>query len=134
MRFAPLALLFAVTLPAAASHHGHRGQGHGKHHAKAQAVKAAAPRKMDSERATQIQSALIAHGYLTGSPTGSWDEQSQAAMVKLQSDNHWQTKIVPDSRAIIMLGLGPGTGTSTPTGTNDTPSTDGNTFANVGPQ
>ena len=27
-------------------------------------------------------------------------------MQKLQSDNGWQTKFVPDSRAIIKLGLG----------------------------
>jgi hypothetical protein len=32
-------------------------------------------------------------------------------MEKLQADNGWQTKIVPDSRAIIKLGLGP---TATP--------------------
>ena len=32
---------------------------------------------------------------------------SQAAMVKYQSDNGWQTKITPDSRALIKLGLGP---------------------------
>ncbi len=30
-----------------------------------------------------------------------------AAMQKLQADNGWQTKLVPDSRAIIKLGLGP---------------------------
>jgi hypothetical protein len=28
-------------------------------------------------------------------------------MQKFQSDNGWQTKLVPDSRAIIKLGLGP---------------------------
>ena len=61
---------------------------------------------MDSERATQIQSALIKQGYLTGTPSGVWDSQSIAAMQKLQSDNGWQTKIVPDSRALIKLGLG----------------------------
>jgi hypothetical protein len=32
---------------------------------------------------------------------------TQAAMQKLQADNGWQTKLVPDSRAIIKLGLGP---------------------------
>ena len=62
---------------------------------------------MSSERATEIQSALIQRGYLTGEPTGSWDTASVAAMQKLQSDNGWQTKYVPDSRAIIKLGLGP---------------------------
>jgi hypothetical protein len=28
-------------------------------------------------------------------------------MVKYQGDNGWQTKEVPDSRALIKLGLGP---------------------------
>ena len=62
---------------------------------------------MDTERATQIQTALIKSGYLSGEATGAWDAQSIAAMQKLQSDNGWQTKIVPDSRALIKLGLGP---------------------------
>jgi len=62
---------------------------------------------IDPERATQIQVALIHAGYLTGTPSGTWDAQTQAAMEKLQADNGWQTKIVPDARAIIKLGLGP---------------------------
>ncbi|MES2391448.1 MAG: peptidoglycan-binding domain-containing protein [Acidobacteriota bacterium] len=62
---------------------------------------------MTTERATEIQTALIKQGYLTGEPTGKWDAASIAAMQKLQSDNGWQTKIMPDSRAIIKLGLGP---------------------------
>jgi hypothetical protein len=28
-------------------------------------------------------------------------------MQKFQEDNGWQTKLIPDSRAIIKLGLGP---------------------------
>ncbi len=59
------------------------------------------------ERATQIQAALIKAGYLTGEPTGTWDTSTAAAMQKLQGDNGWQTKLVPDARAIIKLGLGP---------------------------
>lgn len=62
---------------------------------------------MSSERATEIQSALIQRGYLSGEPTGTWDAASYAAMQKMQSDNGWQTKLVPDSRALIKLGLGP---------------------------
>lgn len=62
---------------------------------------------MDMQRATEIQQALIQAHYLNGSPTGQWDAESQAAMTKYQSDNHWQTKITPDSRALIKLGLGP---------------------------
>ncbi len=68
---------------------------------------------ISSERATEIQSALIQQGYLSGEPTGTWDSASASAMQKLQGDNGWQTKLVPDSRALIKLGLGPNT-TPTP--------------------
>lgn len=67
----------------------------------------ATARGIDAGRATQIQTALIKAGYLTGTPTGTWDVSSQAAMERLQADNGWQTKLVPDARAIIRLGLGP---------------------------
>jgi hypothetical protein len=59
------------------------------------------------ERATEIQTALIKSGYMTGEPSGEWDATTQSAMQKLQAANGWQTKLVPDSRAIIKLGLGP---------------------------
>ena len=72
------------------------------------AKKPIGPRSIDDQRATQIQSALIKAGYLNGEPSGHWDSASQAAMEKLQADNGWQTKLVPDSRALIKLGLGPG--------------------------
>jgi hypothetical protein len=62
---------------------------------------------IEPARATELQTALIKYGYLTGSPSGTWDAETQAAMQKLQADNGWQTKLVPDSRAIIKLGLGP---------------------------
>ena len=65
---------------------------------------------IEPERATQIQTALIKAGYLTGTPSGQWDGETQAAMEKMQAANGWQTKLVPDSRAIIKLGLGPNTG------------------------
>ena len=61
---------------------------------------------IDSARATPIPTALIKAGYMTGTPSGIWDAQTQAAMEKLQSGNGWQTKLVPDSRALIKLGLG----------------------------
>jgi hypothetical protein len=63
--------------------------------------------RIDSDRSREIQEALIREHYLQGKPTGTWDAASQRAMVKFQSDNGWQTKIVPDSRALIKLGLGP---------------------------
>jgi hypothetical protein len=59
------------------------------------------------DRATEIQTALIKAGYMTGTPTGTWDSTTQQAMQKMQSDNGWQTRITPDSRALIKLGLGP---------------------------
>jgi hypothetical protein len=63
--------------------------------------------KIDSQRARQIQEALIREHYLTGKPSGAWDSATQAAMQKYQADNGWQSKTTPDSRALIKLGLGP---------------------------
>ena len=60
-----------------------------------------------SDRATQIQTALIQQNYLKGTPTGQWDSQTQVAMRQYQSDHGGQTKLTPDSRALISLGLGP---------------------------
>jgi peptidoglycan hydrolase-like protein with peptidoglycan-binding domain len=62
---------------------------------------------MDAERVSQIQQALIREHYLSGDATGKWDATTQAAMQKYQSDQGWQTKLLPDSRAIKKLGLGP---------------------------
>ena len=63
--------------------------------------------KIDSERATAIQQALIREHYLTGEPAGTWNEVSEEAMRRYQADHGWQSKTVPDSRALISLGLGP---------------------------
>jgi len=54
-----------------------------------------------------IQQALLREHYLTGTPTSEWNEASEAAMRRYQEDNGWQTVVVPDSRALIKLGLGP---------------------------
>ena len=62
---------------------------------------------IDPTRVREIQSALIREHYMDGQPTGAWDARTKAAMTKYQGDNGWQTKKVPDSRAIIKLGLGP---------------------------
>src|SRR5271156_1636240 len=64
-------------------------------------------RAIDSSRASEIQTALIHQKYLTGAPSGQWDSQTQVAMRQYQSDHGWQTKLTPDSRALISLGLGP---------------------------
>jgi hypothetical protein len=62
---------------------------------------------IDSDRVTQIQQALIHEHYLTGDPNGDWDSTTIAAMQKYQADHGWQTKLMPDSRALNSLGLGP---------------------------
>lgn len=59
------------------------------------------------ERVTQIQQALIREHYLTGEANGQWDAPTQAAMQKYQAAQGWQTKLMPDSRALVKLGLGP---------------------------
>jgi len=63
--------------------------------------------KIDPARARQIQEALIREKYLSGEPTGIWDTRAEQAMLRYQSDNGWQAKVTPDSRALIKLGLGP---------------------------
>jgi hypothetical protein len=63
--------------------------------------------KIDASRAREIQEALIREHYLDGTASGVWDARSQNAMVRFQADNGWQSKVVPDSRALIKLGLGP---------------------------
>jgi hypothetical protein len=63
--------------------------------------------KIDSQRAREIQEALIREHYLDGQATGTWNDASQKAMERFQADNGWQSKSVPDSRALIKLGLGP---------------------------
>lgn len=103
-------LLF--TLPSLASTHARRGptsQRLFNHHSTHAASKPATQRAIDDTRATEIQTALIHAGYLSGDATGHWDSGTEAAMQKFQSDNGWQTKLIPDSRAIIKLGLGPNT-------------------------
>ena len=63
--------------------------------------------KIDSDRVRAIQEALIREHYLAGEPTGTWNQASEDAMRKYQADHGWQSKTVPDSRALISLGLGP---------------------------
>lgn len=62
---------------------------------------------IEPARVTEIQQALIREHYFTGEATGRWDATTEAAMQKYQADQGWQTKLMPDSRAIKKLGLGP---------------------------
>lgn len=95
---------------------------HAKKHPEAKANKASHPRAghpakkakkirgqqaIDTTRTREIQQALIREHYLNGEPSGKWDATTQAAMHRYQADQGWQSKTVPDSRALIRLGLGP---------------------------
>lgn len=78
-----------------------------KSHKKSKHTKTHGQQGIDSARATEIQQALIREHYLTGDPSGKWDGATISAMQKFQSDQGWQTKLTPDSRALKKLGLGP---------------------------
>ena len=100
------ALLLATTLtPCVAMTHPRRGPTSPTKR-KPAAKHTSGQRSIDDSRATEIQSALVRSGYMT-EPTGHWDSATESAMQKFQADNGWQTKLMPDSRAIIKLGLGP---------------------------
>lgn len=117
-----LAVLMAVTpvfashshVLAASRHKVLHAMTHGRHKAATVAVHSVpGQRGIDSDRTRAIQTALISKSYLAGEPSGEWDTETEAAMQKFQNDNGWQTKLMPDSRALIMLGLGPnGTGSA----------------------
>jgi hypothetical protein len=62
---------------------------------------------IEPERVTEIQQALIREHYLSTDANGQWDSTTAAAMQKYQADQGWQTKLMPDSRALKKLGLGP---------------------------
>ena len=90
-----------------------------KHHTSAKSSKSKSSKKgkkawqakgqktICSDRTAEIQQALIREHYLSGEPSGNMDNATKQALIKLQQENGWQTKVVPDSRALIKLGLGP---------------------------
>ncbi|RRA49515.1 peptidoglycan-binding domain-containing protein [Acidipila sp. EB88] len=107
-----LAFLLAVTPALASRSHrlvsfAHKKSAHGRHQAAAAPHWTPGQREIDPDRTRAIQTALISKSYLAGEPSGSWDSETEAAMQKFQGDNGWQTKLMPDSRALIKLGLGP---------------------------
>ena len=104
-------LLFAALLaaaPAFASRtHRAATSGHVAHHKGKKHKFVPGQRGIEPERAREIQDALIREHYLPGPASGQWDPTTEAAMQKFQADHGWQTKLTPDSRALIKLGLGP---------------------------
>ncbi len=112
----------ALLAPSAFASRVHQAPTSGQHHTshksstkatgKAGATKAHGKRvhgqqAIDPTRAASIQEALIREHYLTGDASGKWDATTIAAMQKFQADQGWQTKLMPDSRALKKLGLGP---------------------------
>ena len=85
-----------------ASSHGNKGK-----RSRSKRALARGQQKIDPQRAEEIQEALIREHYMTGEPTGKWDQSSEDALRRYQADHGWQSKTVPDSRALISLGLGP---------------------------
>jgi Putative peptidoglycan binding domain len=75
--------------------------------AKAKAKKQRGQQVIEGDRAREIQTALVREGYMQGEPSGLWDQPTRDAMTRYQADHGWQTKTLPDSRALIQLGLGP---------------------------
>jgi hypothetical protein len=64
------------------------------------------PAGIRPSRALQIQHALMAAGYLDRA-SGYWDAATRLALLRYQRAHHWQTRFIPDARALIALGLGP---------------------------
>jgi hypothetical protein len=94
------------------SHNPAAGSHHRATKGRAQSARSGKPRfhgqqSIDQARTLEIQQALIREHYLNGVATGEWDQPTREALTRFQTDNHWQTKILPDARALIKLGLGP---------------------------
>jgi peptidoglycan hydrolase-like protein with peptidoglycan-binding domain len=97
-----------LTSPHTASSHARTASTHtGKKTAIPRGKRLHGQQAIAPDRVTEIQAALIRQHYLTGEADGHWDTSTEAAMQKYQADHGWQTKLMPDSRAIKALGLGP---------------------------
>jgi peptidoglycan hydrolase-like protein with peptidoglycan-binding domain len=80
---------------------------HGKTTTAQKSWKTKGQKAIGSDRTREIQEALIREHYLDGEANGMWDNRTQDAMRAFQAKQGWQTKVLPDSRALIKLGLGP---------------------------
>jgi len=58
-----------------------------------------------TERVTEIQKALIKLGYLSGTPSGQYDEDTVQAMKQFQSANQLTTTGLPSAHALKRLGV-----------------------------
>lgn len=96
----------AKTHSSGKSHSASSGK-HPSSHSVKTASKSHGQHGISEDRTREIQTALIREHYLSGEPTGKMDQSTKDALTKFQANNGWQTKITPDSRALIKLGLGP---------------------------
>jgi hypothetical protein len=101
------AALSALPAFATRTHRTTSGHSHSVRKTIAQSHRLHGQQVIDPARVTQIQQALIREHYLTTEANGKWDTTTEAAMQKFQADQGWQTKLMPDSRALMKLGLGP---------------------------
>lgn len=110
-----LAAVVAASPAFAARTHRSATSGHTAHHRRHHHSRfVPGQRHIEADRAREIQDALIREHYLTPPASGEWDATTEAAMQKYQADHGWQTKLTPDSRALIKLGLGPHDDTAAP--------------------
>lgn len=114
LRYIAILLSLALLAPSLAAAKTHKsGKAKASHSTSKGAKKSSKARKprgqaaMNPERVREIQSALIREHYMDGQPNGVWDTRSKTAMQKYQAAQGWQSKVTPDSRALIKLGLGP---------------------------
>jgi Putative peptidoglycan binding domain len=59
------------------------------------------------ERYKEIQQALVSKGYLSGEPSGTWNQESADALRRFQQDQNINASGKIDSLSLIALGLGP---------------------------
>lgn len=59
------------------------------------------------ERYKEIQQALASKGYLSGEPTGTWNQDSADALRRFQEDQKINPSGKIDALSLIALGLGP---------------------------
>ena len=97
----------SVSHKSSAHHSTHHARYHHARYKRSRHRRIRGQQAIAPERVTEIQQALIREHYLSGDPSGEWDSDTRAAMVRFQADNGWQTKLTPDSRALKKLGLGP---------------------------
>src|SRR6202034_2921503 len=104
------ALLAPPTFAASVRHtstSSHSSASHKLSHSRKGSRRVRGQQAIQPDRVTEIQQALAREHYLSSDPNGDWDTTTVAAMQKYQADHGWQTKLMPDPRALKNLGLGP---------------------------